>query len=314
MTEPKRHHWWPEVQSSQWAARDGNLTVVRPDGTTFKAPPSKVGVEGELYTRLDPSGAKDRDIERWFSREIETPFARALNSILPVEGIKRIPYPGRGDPAQRKEMQELGFLITDYEERLPLARADYIAVANYLAAAVVRSPAYLAKLTDWHKTNNLEAGPLPVDPATHRAFALENMLYLYDVYRDPIASGRIALMIADCDREFLFSDGGIVAQEPWSKRPIPFDLYAPLTPKLALNVIPLPQAHIDGLWILRLNSQGVARFNRIMVGMANRFVFAKSQPPLQFIAKNFGVPAPAPFASRWVDGKLETKYDRSRDR
>lgn len=314
MTEPKRHHWWPEVQSGQWAAEDGNLTVVRSDGSSFRAPPSKVGVEGELYTRIDPTGTKDRDIERWFSREIETPFSRALAQILPLEGIRRKAYPDRGDPAKRREMQELGFLVADYEERLPLAEADRIALANYLAAAVVRSPTYLSKLTDWHKANNSNIGPLPVDPDTHRAFALENMIFLYNVYREPIAAGAILLMIADCEREFLFSDGGVVAREPWSKRPIPFELYAPLTPKLALNIIPFPPARGEGLMIFRLNSQGVARFNRIMVGIARRFVFAKSAPPLAFIQNNFGIPAPAPFASRWIDGKLETKYDRSRDR
>ncbi|BBB12897.1 DUF4238 domain-containing protein [Sphingopyxis sp. FD7] len=314
MTEPKRHHWWPEVQSSQWAGVDGNLTAVRSDGSTFRAPPSKVGVEGELYTRVDPTGTKDRDIERWFSREIETPFSRALTNILPLPDIKRRAYPDRGDPAKRREMQELGFLISDYEERLPVDETDRIAIANYLAAAVVRSPAYLSKLTEWHKSNNSHLGALPVDPDTHRAFALENMLFLYDVYREAIANGAITLMVADCDRELLFSDGGVVAREPWSKRPIPFELYAPLTPKLALNVIPFPPIRGDGLLIFRLNSQGVSRFNRIMVGIARRFVFARSTPPLTFIKKNFGIPAPAPFASRWIDGKLETKYDRSRDR
>jgi hypothetical protein len=87
------------------------LHVVRGDGTTFRAPPSKVGVEGELYTRIDPSGMKDRDIERWFSHEIETPFADALTRILSLDGIERQLFPGRGDPVKRKEVQELGFIV-----------------------------------------------------------------------------------------------------------------------------------------------------------------------------------------------------------
>ncbi|WP_232090202.1 DUF4238 domain-containing protein [Sphingomonas sp. HMP9] len=289
------------------------LHVVRTDGTTFRAPPSKVGVEGELYTRLDPSGAKDREIERWFSREIETPFASALSQVLTLDGIQRRKLPGRGDPIQRKEVQELGFIVGDYDERMPLATPVRIAIANYLAALVVRSPSYLTKLTDWHRANN-GSGDLPVDPSTFRGFALENMLYLYDVYREAIADGYIILMIADCDREFLFADGGVAAREPWSKRPMPFDLYAPLTPKLAFNVLPLPDAYTGGLWISRVNARGVARYNRMMLAGAKRFVFSKSPPPIDFIAKHFGVPAPSPFGSRWVDGKLETKYDRSRDR
>lgn len=289
------------------------LHVVRADGTTFRAPPSKVGVEGELYTRLDPSGAKDRDIERWFSREIETPFAGALARLLTLDNIERRKFPGRGDPIKRKELQELGFIVSDYDERMPLTAQDRAAIANYLAAFVVRSPTYLNKLTDWHQANN-SSDDLPCDPTTFRGFALENMLYLYDIYRDAIAGGFINLMIADCDREFLFADGGVTAQEPWSRRPMPFDLYAPLTPKLAFNVLPLPKAYTGGLWISRLSARGVARYNRIMLADAKRFVFSKSSPPLAFIAKHFGVPAPAPFGSRWINGKLETKYDRSRDR
>lgn len=289
------------------------LHVVRADGTTFRAPPSKVGVEGELYSRLDPSGKKDRDIERWFSREIETPFAGALTRLLPLDGIERRRFLGRGDLAQRREVQKLGFIVGDYDERMPLAASIRNAIANYLAALVVRSPIYLAKLTDWHRTNN-GFGELPIAPAAYRGFALENMLYLYYVYREAIVGGCINLMIADCDREFLFSDGGVTAKEPWSKRPMPFDLYAPLTPKLALNVLPLPDAYTDGLWISRVNARGVARYNRMMLADAKRFVFSKSPPPLSFIAKHFGVPAPSPIGSRWINGKLETKYDRSRDR
>jgi len=289
------------------------LHVVRADGTTFRAPPSKVGVEGELYTRLDPSGGKDRDIERWFSREIETPFAGTLTRLLTLDGIERRKLPGRGDPAKRKEVQELGFIVSDYDERMPLTVPDRTAIANYLAALVVRSPTYLTKLTDWHRANN-SSGDFPFSPTIFRGFALENMIYLYNVYREAIAGGYINLMIADCDREFLFADGGVTAQEPWSKRPMPFDLYAPLTPKLAFNVLPLPDAYTGGLWISRINARGVARYNRMMLAYAKRFVFSKSPPPLAFIAKHFGVPSPSPFGSRWIDGKLETRYDRSRDR
>lgn len=290
------------------------LHVVRADGSVFRAPPSKVGVEGELYTKLDPTGKKNRDIERWFSQEIESPFAGVLGKLIGLEGIVRRYPPSQGDPAHRKDVEDLGFIIKDYHEDLPMNAADRSAIANYLAALVVRSPIYLNKLTDWHARTNADSLPLPVGPSDVRGLALENMLFLYDVYREAITNAYITLTIADCDREYLFADGGIVAKEPWSNRPLPFDLYAPLTPKLALNVLPLPNADKDRLWVARLNGQGVSRYNRMAVGGAVRFVFSKSSPPLAFIKKHFGVPAPAAIGSRWVDGKLETKYDRARDR
>lgn len=313
MTEPKRHHWWPEVQSGQWGGADGMLHVVRADGTTFRAPPSKVGVEGELYTRIDPTGAKDRDIERWLSREVEHPFASAFTRILTLDGITRQRLPGRSDPVKRKEVQELGFIVSDYMEMMPLSEQHRTAIANYVAALVVRIPTYLMKLTDWHR-EQYGSDQLPVDERMIRGFALENMLFLYDAYREVIAGASINLMIADCDREFLFADGGVTAKEPWRALPMPFELYAPLTPKIALNVLTMHGAEADGLWISRVNARGVARYNRMMLADAKRFVFSKSPPPLNFISKHFGVPAPSPIGHRWKDGQLEVKYDRSRDR
>lgn len=202
MSEPKRHHWWPEVQSRQWAGSDGNLQVVRADGSVFKAPPSKVGVEGELYTRLDPSGTKDREIEKWFSAQIETPFAGALARLLTLDGIVRSRPMGRGPDSARRDVEDLGFIIKAYDEHLPMAADDRQALVNYLAALVVRSPVYLAKLTNWHAANNGDTQVLTERSSTIRRFALENMLYLYDVYREAIGNAYITLTIADCDREF----------------------------------------------------------------------------------------------------------------
>lgn len=95
------------------------IHVVRAHGSVFRVPPSKVGVGGELHTRIDPTGEKDRDIERWFSREIETPFAMALTQLLDLRGIERRRFPGRGDAVKRREVQELGFIVGQYNEGMP---------------------------------------------------------------------------------------------------------------------------------------------------------------------------------------------------
>ncbi|MPT48821.1 MAG: hypothetical protein E2598_10435 [Sphingobium sp.] len=66
------------------------------------------------------------------------------------------------------------------------------------------------------------------------------------------------------------------------------------------------------------NSRGTSRQTALREALSSnrankRFVFS-TPPPLGFIAKHFGVPVPSPIGSRWIDGKLETKYDRIRDR
>lgn len=315
MTSPKRHHWWPEVQSREWAGADGCLHVVRSDGSTFKAPPSKVGVEGELYTKIDSDGRKNREIELWFSKNIETPFSNVLPKITGLSGIERRRYPGPGNLKHREEVKELGFINSDWDERIPLSASERQSLVDYLAALVVRSPRYLAKLVDWHsRPLASEQDDKPLSAGSIRNTALANMLYLFEIYREAIGNAYISLTISECDKEFLFADIGVAVKEPWTKDPLPFDLYAPLTPKLALNVMPLPIAYTGGLWLARVNSRGVTRFNRMIVGAADRFVFSRSDPPLQFIRKHFGQPAPAPFGTRWVDGGWESTYDRSRDR
>jgi hypothetical protein len=57
---------------------------------------------------------------------------------------------------------------------------------------------------------------------------------------------------------------------------------------------------------------GVARYNRIVLGGARRFVFTRKDPPLDFITKNFGVPAPKNIGYRVTDGRLETHFDPGR--
>lgn len=44
---------------------------------------------------------------------------------------------------QRKDVQELGIIVGDYDERVPLAAPVRTAIANYVAALVVRSLATL---------------------------------------------------------------------------------------------------------------------------------------------------------------------------
>lgn len=309
-SEPKRHHWWPELQSGHWTGPDGTIHVVKADGTTFPATEKNVGVETQLYTRYDLTGAKDLTIEKWFSTEIESPFVAALGALADLKGLKRF-RAGRGDPQKAAEVKALGFVVDDWREQLVLSPEHRAAITNYIAAMLVRSPRYIAKLIEFHADSVPDLEGASATKA-QKTVALENMLWLYELYRDRIASAHLGLLRADCDRELLFSDGGVTAQEPWRAGPLPFDIYAPLTPKLAINILPMPGEGLAPLEVMRLNGAGVSRFNRIVVGNAQRFVYSRSVPPLKFIAEHFGKPAPKQFGSRWNNGVLETKWDRSR--
>lgn len=313
MTKPKRHHWWPQLQSGHWTDADGLINVTRADGSTFRAPPSKIAVEGELYTRYELAGEKDLTIEHWFGQQIETPFVKALERLATMEGVKVSPLPARRSDKEQ-ELRELGFIVPTKVEEMILSAEHRDAIDRYLAALLVRSPRYLAKLVAFH---DREGTPLPAAlprDAAIKTVALDNMLQVFEIYRDRIARAHLGLLLIEGTNELLFSDAGISAEEPWRSGPVPFDIHAPLTPKMAIEVMPVPDSHSRRCLIMRANNRGAARMNRIALQNAQQFVFSRQKPPLQFIKEHFGKPAPKSIGIRMRNGEVETRFDRSRDR
>jgi hypothetical protein len=269
-------------------------------------------VEGELYTRYDVTGAKDVTIERWFSEEIESPFVAAIKRLSDCDDIISSPLPTR-NLAKEMEIKELGFIVPKSVEKLRLSANDRAAINGYLAALLVRSPRYLSKLIDFHDKNDLPLNSELPRGNVIKTVALENMLSVFEIYRDRISSSDIGLLFAEGSNELLFADSGISAEEPWRSGPIPFDIHAPITPRMAIEVLPVQGAGAD-CYVMRMNNRGTARMNRIVLQSAERFVFSRQAPPIAFIKEHFGKPAPKAIGFRMNNGNLETVYDRSRDR
>lgn len=281
--------------------------------STFRAPPSKIGVEGELYTRYELAGEKDLTIEHWFGQQIETPFVQALERLAAIEGIKISPLPAKR-PDKEQELRELGFVVPTKVEEMILSAEHRDAIDRYLAALLVRSPRYLAKLVAFH---DRESAPLPEAlprDAAIKTVALDNMLQVFEIYREQIAPAHLGLLLIEGTNELLFSDAGISAEEPWRPGPLPFDIHAPLTARMAIEVMPVPDSHPGRCLIMRAYNRGAARMNRIALQNAQQFVFSKQKPPLQFIRENFGKPASKSIGIRMRNGEVETTFDRSRDR
>lgn len=309
MNEPKRHHWWPECQSKYWADASGLLYATRGDGTNFRSTPENIGVEGQLYTRFGPDGSKDVQIEKWFGEEIEHPFASVFEDFISLAPICRSPF--RPDPERRRVVERLGYITYDYRESKPISGSARKIVADYVAALVVRNPFYLERVLNFHAENN----QVP-DKNTGKTITLDNMMYLFGIYRDAIQQSDFMFIVREGSNEFLFSDSGISVKEPWRASPIPFDIHFPLTPDISLEVLPgLPTGSwgLDTVEIMRARNAGTDRSNRIALGSARRFVFSRSPISSNYIAKHFGKPAPAPYGYRFVNGKMEFKYDGSRD-
>jgi hypothetical protein len=315
MSVPKRHHWWPQLQSRHWVNANGNINAVRRDGTSFAVNPRNIGLEGDMYTRYDLTGEKDLTIERWFSSEIEGPFANTLDYLSTIPGLTRERF--RAEPEKEETAKYLGFIVNGFRQTIILPSDHRLSLAKYLAALIVRNPVYLTRIQQFHIKNgtgsSLGGTSMPPDKLV-KTVALDNMLKTFDQYGRIIVGSQFVFLKRECANEFLFSDAGIIPEEPWLAGPIPFDVYAPLTPDLAVSVLPVPNSpRADRALFAQVNSRGVSRLNRNAIGQAERFVFSRSEPPVDFIKSHFGNPSPKSIGHRLVNGKLEITFDRERD-
>lgn len=306
MTQPKRHHWWPQVQSRYWTCDNNLVHVSRQDGTWFRANPNNIGVESELYTRFKEDDSKDTSIEDWFATQIDSPARTMIEYLCDPSNVRRRRF--RPDAAKAQLARRVGFRVYDYIEFITLNDEIRQAVARYVSALLVRHPAYLAKLIAFHER-------IEISKTSVRNRALDNMLYLYNVYEAVVRKSVFILCRRSGASEFIYADGGLVVDEPWRQGTgIPFDIHAPLTPDISLEVLPMPfpEEDLSIAYVSDATNQGVARMNRIVLGSAERFVFTRQTPPLQFISKYFGVSAPENIGYRFIDGRFETKYEPSR--
>lgn len=304
MNKPKRHHWWPMAQSRYWTDPQGFVTVTRADGSAFLANPLNIGLESELYTRFLEDNSKDTSIEEWFAEAIDGPATSMIEHLLDSSNVGREAF--RADPAKANTARQVGFRVNSYVEKVSTPPEIRRAISMYVAALLVRHPRYLARLVTFHEGET-------VPQASAKNHALDNMLQLYTKYVAVIARSVFLITRRVGDTEYLYADGGLVVEEPWRTTfNIPFDIHAPLTPDMALQVLPVPLHFEDDLAVAMIGeatNQGVARQNRIILGAAKRFVFSRKPIPPKFVVENIGKPAPKNIGYRVANGRLDAFYD-----
>lgn len=293
------------AQSRYWTDSQGFVFVTRANGTTFRTNPLNIGVESELYTRFSDEGKKDTTVEEWFAETIDGPATKIIYHLLDPSNTSRHSF--HADPSKAETAKALGFCVNRYIDRVHIPAEIRQAIASYVAALLVRHPSYLAKLTAFHHDDDISSNEI-------KNRALDNMLHLYRVYAEKIANAVFLLTRRTDSAEYIYADGGILVEEPWRREyGIPFDIHAPLTPDIAIQVLPVPFSDdMDTAVIMESTNQGVARQNRIILGGAQRFVFSKQEPPVKFITENFGKPAPKNIGYRIINGRFEATYDTTR--
>ncbi|TRD22957.1 DUF4238 domain-containing protein [Palleronia caenipelagi] len=301
MSVPKRHHWWPQLNSGHWCSTDGTIQVLSRDGSSFRGKPRGLGVVGQLYSKDLADGTKDVSIETWFANDIDGPFASLLKKLIDDKNLRNRTF--SGDHKKRKLSNELGLRIGNTIEYMEVSEHELEVLSRYVAALLVRNPNYLKKLAQFHS-----------DQLNPKHSSLDNMRYVFEIYANRLLCADFVILKRDARNEFLFSDGGIVAREPWSRYGgIPFDIHYPMTPDYALQALPAINQNFKGIiHYIKASNTGIAAQNRISLEVAKNQVFGRAPLPKNFVLKNWGRAAPHHIAYRHVDGQLETSVSWGR--
>ena len=264
--------------------------------------PKDTAVEGHLYSITSEDGARDASIEVWLGSKVDGPFAPLIDSIA---SRTRITVPLQSDPKKVAVAKRVGFRLGPTQEYIEISEMEREKIALYVAALIVRTPQYLQKLKAFHK------GDLPAERDANEA-ALKNMIWLLDLYKGYLCEADFLLTEACGSHRFLVSDGVVGVSEPWSRGGIaPFDVGIPLTPTLRLDAFPCRDGRSFGGYI-PVSSAGnklVSLMNRQALALARRFVVSRDYPPLDFIQKYWGKPAPAAFGHRLENGVMQLSVD-----
>lgn len=257
------HHWWPRTLADHWAAGDGMVSVIRPNGTVHRAPPGAFGAITNAH-HLKRGGPWDSTFEPTFN-EPDNEMAGFVQWLATLEASLASP----DQPMVERILPQ------------PLADERAAQIARVTASLLARSPSIRASIK--RTTEHYRRGFGLADPTADKTLIAANQRGLYDAYRKRMLHGRWAILFSD-EREFIAGDG-FLHNFPASRDALNSGL------KLVLPILPiLPTAMIvymspmqyptePRLVTLRLGAEEVERLNAITQVYASDFLFYRDDKP-----------------------------------
>lgn len=255
------HHWWPRTLAEHWAAADGMVSVVRPNGEIRRAPPGAFGAITNAH-HMKLGGPWDSTFEPIFNQpDGETAdfvrwFATLETSLIGME---------------KPRIERITPQVLCNDRRWQMARI----VASLLA----RSPSirHSIRISTEYQREQLGLA----DPTVDKTLIALNQRGLYDAYRKRMeGSGRWAILFSD-ECEFIAGDG-FLHNFPSSQDGINSGrkLLLPILPTAAI-VYMLPMQHPTDprLVTMRLGTSEVETINQISQVYAQDFLFFREQKP-----------------------------------
>ena len=255
------HHWWPRTLAEHWAAGDGMVSVIRPDGTALRAPPGAFGAITNAH-HMKMGGPWDSTFEPIFN-EPDNEMAALLRWLGMLKASLSTP--------DRSMVERI------LPQPLPDERAAQIArVAASLLARSPRIRASIKRTTEYYRR-----GFGLADPTADKTLIAANQRGLYDAYRKRMMHGRWGILFSD-EREFVAGDGFLhnfpASQDVLSSG---LKLVLPILPTATIVYMsPMQYPSEPRLVTLRLSCDEVERVNVITQVYASDFLFYRADKPV----------------------------------
>ncbi|MFN9092431.1 MAG: hypothetical protein ACK5V0_13280 [Alphaproteobacteria bacterium] len=259
----ERHHWWPVCVSRHWAGEDGKTGWLKPDGSTVRIPPARLGVIGNGHLiklgRNDEDTAWDQSFERVFDKADDafSDLIRWLEALerRPVRDVQELRQRFIPQPCTDAELARMTECAVSLAVRGPMNREASVALAEHLR------------------------GPLPA-PERNALIGL-NMRNSHRLIADSIKSRGKFVAVYSQRREFVFGDGFFhnvknVQNVPWSPK-----LFVPITPHICVLVCRPSRYTVEPrLMTLVLDDHEVDICNKTVQVYAKNAIFFCSQQPV----------------------------------
>jgi hypothetical protein len=287
----KRHHWWPQCHSEIWTDDHGLITMVFNDGSVKNVTPINAGVIGRHNAVKLPNGGVDTSLETFFANEVDTPAAPLLRRLA-SEKRRNLVWERSFDHQfvrqERRHFRGDGFLPMDRCYTVPMTADEQLKVARYVASLLVRVPSYKDELNSTSVVNTLAA---LLDIEAQKAkfevdkFHVRAMKAHLKQYTDKMTECAWVI-IESVRQEFVFGDTPVIPSVlGWGEA----EAICPISPNRCLMFVKGFSPPIaDHIVIAQAVPQSVRATNQTMIQNADRFVFARKAPSIEFVVKHFG--------------------------
>ena len=123
----ERHHWWPVCVSRHWAGDDGKTGWLKPDGSTIRIPPARLGVIGNGHHIKLGDSHRDTPWDLSFERVFEKADDAFPDLIRWLERLERRPADGVQELRERFVPQ-------------PCTDAELVRITECAVSMAVRGP------------------------------------------------------------------------------------------------------------------------------------------------------------------------------